>query len=142
MALLRLNTEDFEIEPMRVHSLPCKIHHDGPAPVSEYFRCENLQATRQDSHIPDQHDVSVATFRGRKLLGREEKLPEGMFGLICRETGEEEEEATGSRILQVESNFDSITYWKQDAVPRRDEDSVPVWLDFMRLSRVLHGVDQ
>ncbi|KAH9257326.1 hypothetical protein BASA81_004483 [Batrachochytrium salamandrivorans] len=146
MASLKLTEGDFEIDPMRVHVLACKIHHTGPAQVDEFFKVAKLadrqQQEGQGEEEETDNEVLVATFRGRRMLGRSEKLPEGVFGLICREGGEGDDDDGNNnnlRQLQVESNFDAITYWKQDSLPRREEESVPVWLDFIRLARVLHS---
>lgn len=144
MASLGLTEGDFEIDPMRVHVLACKIHHTGPAPVDEFFKVARL-ADRQllEGEERGEDEVLVATFRGRRMLGRREKLPQGVFGLICRDGGDggggDNDDNNNLRQLQVESNFDAITYWKQDLLPRREEESVPVWLDFIKLARVLHS---
>jgi len=48
-----------------LHSLPCRIHHTGPAPVSTYFKVEELEKGNK-----------AATFRGRLLHGQELTPPE------------------------------------------------------------------
>uniref|UniRef100_A0A8C3U449 Uncharacterized protein n=1 Tax=Catharus ustulatus TaxID=91951 RepID=A0A8C3U449_CATUS len=61
-------------EPLPVQLLPCRIQHDGPAPVAVFLR-------------PRPGPELWASFRGRRLGGRELPLPAGYRGLLLR--GEE-----------------------------------------------------
>lgn len=139
-----------ELSAVEVHSLPCEIDFEGPANVDTYF-VPNDQESEQVGNL-------VANLRGRRLVGRRYVLPERCVGLYCKQDWdfdqeqdeddkddeEEEEEAMdgqGKRILQVQSRFEAITHWNQDQIPRPNQDETPVWLEFVRFSRVLHGIE-
>lgn len=86
----------------RVHLLPCSIKHDGPCPVSHYFKpkktgliflkiklslfrfpclCRLLLILCRDLDVVvDGSSVEEAFFRGRKLQGITVPLPEGYRG--------------------------------------------------------------
>ncbi|KAL8865245.1 MAG: hypothetical protein Q9174_006991, partial [Haloplaca sp. 1 TL-2023] len=57
------------------HLLPCKIHHSGPINVSPQHWNPK---TDKDGHLE-------SYFRGRKLKGREVKVPEGYRGVVVKE---------------------------------------------------------
>ena len=59
-----------------VHSLPCRIHRTGPAPVDRYF-C----VVEQDK---DKTRLK-ASFRGRALAGKAVHVPDGYVGFVARE---------------------------------------------------------
>ncbi|GFQ04828.1 ribonuclease h2 subunit c [Phtheirospermum japonicum] len=58
----------------QVHQLPCCIKHDGPTPVSHYFKPKTTGIE------VDGLKVEEAYFRGRKLHGTTIALPEGYSG--------------------------------------------------------------
>ena len=55
------------VDEMAVHSIPCTVAHNGPAPVSTYFRPGDAAAANDAAA---NEAMSEAHFRGRKLEGR------------------------------------------------------------------------
>ncbi|KAG1365085.1 ribonuclease H2 subunit C [Cocos nucifera] len=106
----------------RVHLLPCSIKHDGPCPVSHYFKPKKTDV------VVDGSSVEEAYFRGRKLQGITVPLPEGYRGYVLEnkksrkgkglETSEGEGEF-GRWVSRAE--FRNLTYWNHDIVPSSDD---------------------
>lgn len=148
---LQLSPYDLETQPVNIHFLPCKIDHEGPAPVDTYFLVESLTKREPDSNP----ELLVATFRGRRLLGLKEKVPEGAHGLLLNADYEFDEMSdneidemddahvfgcdsnNGRRVLRVGGVFNEITHWQQDQAPN-NENHVPRWLEFVKLARAVH----
>ncbi|XP_063175251.1 ribonuclease H2 subunit C [Chroicocephalus ridibundus] len=92
-----------------VQLLPCRVERDGPAPVAAFLRVQ-----------PGPGGELWASFRGRRMGGRELPLPDGYQGLLLRE---EEQPPPGDegdpqdRWVTVTGTFDAITDWGADAVP-------------------------
>ncbi|KAJ0389643.1 hypothetical protein P43SY_010536 [Pythium insidiosum] len=51
-----------------VHSLPCHIHHDGPAAIKSYFRPELVESA-EAGEKPPKAAAWRAEFRGVQLTG-------------------------------------------------------------------------
>lgn len=111
-----------QLKASTVHRLPCKIHYDGNAAVEEMFTFEPLE---QQSGERKQY---VSTFRGRKLIAEETKVPEGVQGVVVGKKGD---------VFQVESRFDSAYCWNHDLIPS-EKDEMPGWVQWINLSRSLH----
>ncbi len=58
-----------------VHSLPCRIAHNGEAPVEQYFA----------SLIEEDSGHLQASFRGHGLRGQQTALPAGFVGVLYKE---------------------------------------------------------
>jgi ribonuclease H2 subunit C len=56
--------------------LPCSIKHNGPIPTSERYWAPKAE----------EDGTSTAYFRGRKLRGRNVKVPEGYRGVVLQKT--------------------------------------------------------
>lgn len=122
--------------------LPCKIHHSGPIKVSKRYWSPTTNPA-------DQPQTSY--LRGRKLRGREVKVPQGYRGYILQKDGktaqaagdvevrgeegeeDEEAEAEAGRTMEVRGTFDSVMVWGHDMMPA-DEDEyvkgVEEWIGF------------
>lgn len=61
------------------HLLPCRIQHDGPVNASEKYWSPQRSTD----------GVSEAYFRGRKLQGREIKIPGGYSGIVVKAEAKE-----------------------------------------------------
>ena len=125
-----------------VHRLPCRVEHDGPAPVRTYFAPR--AAAAEDAATTTTDGVLEASFRGRRLLGVREALPEGSTGLVvAREFDGFEEDADGNEVelqqLHVATRFQHVTHWRHDEVPAPDTAAVPRWLAWVSVARVLHA---
>ncbi|CAA7394206.1 unnamed protein product [Spirodela intermedia] len=102
----------------RVHLLPCVVKHDGPCPVSQYFK------PRPTGAASDGLRVEEAFFRGRKLQGASIPLPDGYSGFILSKEGrpgEEEEGGSSSNLWVSRGQFKNLTYWNHDSLPSLDD---------------------
>lgn len=91
-------------EPLPVQLLPCRIQHDGPAPVAAFLRAR-----------PGPGGELWASFRGRRLGGRELPLPPGYRGLLLR--GGEPGEPPEAGWVTLTGSFGAITDWGADTAP-------------------------
>lgn len=105
----------------RLHLLPCKIDHDGHAPVSAY-----LEITGDDA-------AGYETFyRGRHLKGRRVHLPDGYAGLVLRSRPDAKE-----LTYAAEGAFSHFYYWNHDREPART-DPVHMCVEFLDLAHAIH----
>uniref|UniRef100_A0A8C3UAA4 Uncharacterized protein n=1 Tax=Catharus ustulatus TaxID=91951 RepID=A0A8C3UAA4_CATUS len=101
-------------EPLPVQLLPCRIQHDGPAPVAVFLRPR-----------PGPGGELWASFRGRRLGGRELPLPAGYRGLLLRgeEPGDPSQVRPGGQRppeppqVTLTGSFEAITDWGADTAP-------------------------
>ncbi|CAH0475690.1 unnamed protein product [Peronospora belbahrii] len=112
----------------QVHSLPCRIHYDGLAPVHTYFQPQlidgNSNSTDHGGSTLEEQDVKVeldgkdndnnmlhAEFRGIQLQGEKMSLtPMGFTGLVLEDNGIRHEEDEG-RIWEIDDHFDELIWW-------------------------------
>ncbi|XP_046676663.1 ribonuclease H2 subunit C-like [Homalodisca vitripennis] len=114
-----------EISEKSVHYIPCKIHVDGSAKVSQYF----LSSTNKDGELE-------ASFRGHPLKGKIVELPKGYKGLILEETIQRSEDQ--ERTLHVTKTFSELTYWNWDKVPTKN-DMFLAAMDWIDIADALHS---
>ncbi|XP_072970798.1 uncharacterized protein [Typha angustifolia] len=103
-----------------VHLLPCSIKHDGPCPVSNYFK------PRKTGVEVDGFEVEEAFFRGRKLQGVTVPLPAGYRGYVLEKKKLEKENEVASpdgnsSNWSSRAEFQSLTYWNHDVLPSPDD---------------------
>ncbi|CAM9634830.1 unnamed protein product, partial [Heterosigma akashiwo] len=75
-----------------IQHLPCKIHHDGPAEIDKYFlpgeespdEKQHHQAISEDENA--QQTAHISSFRGRRLKGTDISLPDGVVGVVWKES--------------------------------------------------------
>uniref|UniRef100_A0A8W8HVV2 Uncharacterized protein n=1 Tax=Magallana gigas TaxID=29159 RepID=A0A8W8HVV2_MAGGI len=82
-------------------------------------------------------EMLTATFRGRPLNGKIERVPSGYTSIIMKEQRRpftEEEERT----VTVTHTFDKFHYWNLDKKPSAD-DRFSQMLDWVELSKTLHS---
>ncbi|MQM15222.1 hypothetical protein Taro_048164, partial [Colocasia esculenta] len=103
----------------QVHLLPCCVKHDGPCPISDYFKPKNTGA------VLDGLTVEEAFFRGRKLQGATVTLPDGYCGHVLskeRNLGSGQVDLEGDPKRWVSrAEFRSMTYWNHDSLPSQDD---------------------
>ncbi|NXP70499.1 RNH2C Ribonuclease, partial [Ramphastos sulfuratus] len=107
-AAIRLQAASVEPPPLlQVQLLPCRIGTDGPAPVASFLRPQRSA-----------DGALLASFRGRRLAGRDLALPGGFRGLLLRE-GESPPGPTDPqpRGVSVAGSFDAIREWGADTAP-------------------------
>lgn len=91
-----------------IHLLPCNIHHDGPAPVKNYFQTQHL-----DKGQSSNNKYSVANFRGRRIEGLTVSLPPSTVGCVVHTN-------RSDNSLEVHSTFNSFTVWDHDNAPSEE----------------------
>ncbi|PMD19106.1 ribonuclease H1 small subunit [Hyaloscypha hepaticicola] len=102
--------------------LPCRINHNGPVDASKRYW--------NPTKAPD--GKTVAYFRGRKLHGKQMKVPKGYRGVVISSTERilpktaptiedndvvEIEEEADVKIMEEQSEFDYIMLWGHEALP-------------------------
>ncbi|XP_010276154.1 PREDICTED: uncharacterized protein C12B10.15c [Nelumbo nucifera] len=99
----------------QVHQLPCCIKHDGPCPVSQYFKPHKTGVEVEGLAVEE------ACFRGRKLQGATIPLPEGYCGYVLGKKKNPEKsntsEAHEGNCWKVAAKFQNIKYWNHDSLP-------------------------
>ncbi|VDM61194.1 unnamed protein product [Angiostrongylus costaricensis] len=85
-----------------IHSIPCKLNFDGPAPVSRYF----IQRIDEDSR---RH----AAFRGHGLEGITLDLPSGYKLYVLKKRGKTVFFSVDD-MYDIESQRDSFALWEWD----------------------------
>ncbi|XP_064293625.1 ribonuclease H2 subunit C [Phalacrocorax carbo] len=127
---LRLRAAPGGAQPrLQAQLLPCRVLHDGPAPVGGFLRAR-----------PGPGGELWASFRGRRLGGRELPLPHGYQGVLLRE-GEPplgDEGDPEARCVTVTGTFDAITEWGADSVPSPAE-GLALALQWEPLARAIHA---
>ncbi|KAI5362834.1 Putative ribonuclease H2, subunit C [Septoria linicola] len=134
--------------PLTPNLLPCKIAHSGPIPTSTRHwtarPCSDpkFPKTSQEVHL-----------RGRKLRGKQVKLPEGYTGVVAKKTekllpqqqpavsrdGEDEEDEEESsmpaevKVMEQVGSFGEIMVWAHEAVPESEDvyvKGIEEWIGF------------
>ncbi|CZR63243.1 uncharacterized protein PAC_13140 [Phialocephala subalpina] len=123
--------------------LPCRINHNGPVDASK--RYWNPTQTSDGK--------TAAYFRGKKLYGKEVKVPEGYRGVVLSSTDrilpkpaqtseddEGAEEEPEVKIVEEQSDFDSIMVWGHEAVPEDAADPYVKGMDeWIAFSEQIHS---
>ncbi|KAL8950645.1 MAG: hypothetical protein Q9222_003329 [Ikaeria aurantiellina] len=132
--------------------LPCRIHHDGPIKV--HPRYWNPQ--------PDENGTPEAYFRGRKLKGREVKLPEGYKGVAVRDgvkldderredelkrtkvedDDDEDEEEEGLKVMDQVAEFGEYMVWGHESVVDGDDGFIKGVEEWIRFAEMMHAPGQ
>ncbi|XP_071657614.1 ribonuclease H2 subunit C [Patagioenas fasciata] len=86
---------------LRLQMLPCRIQFNGAAPVDKFM----------GEPVEENGDL-WASFRGRRLGGRELLLPHGFQGLVLQAGGDPQEPW-----VTVTGTFDRVMDWGADTVP-------------------------
>jgi ribonuclease H2 subunit C len=118
--------------------LPCRINHNGPVDASKRYWNPTKVPGNKHAEMPisctDVHadGKTVAYFRGRKLHGKQMKVPKGYRGVVVSSTDRilpktappiedddvvEIEEEVDVKIMEEQSEFDHIMLWGHEALP-------------------------
>ncbi|KAF2719021.1 ribonuclease H1 small subunit [Polychaeton citri CBS 116435] len=130
--------------------LPCSIRHNGPVPVDgRYWKPETGEA---GSH--------TAYLRGRKLHGREVKVPSGYQGVVLQATEEksnakqtvpqvppeedddeelDEDQPAEVKIMQTQGTFDRMFVWGHESSPGLDQQHVKGIEEWIALAEAIHS---
>ncbi|KAI4178987.1 MAG: hypothetical protein L6R41_008100 [Letrouitia leprolyta] len=128
------------------HLLPCRIQHDGPVNASK----------RYWSPQPSKDGVIEAYFRGRKLQGREVRIPNAYRGIVVKteakasenlsinrerirqrgegeQGGEDNDEEQEVKVLEEVGKFEEVMVWGHESVADGDHTFVrglEEWIGF------------
>ncbi|KAH8678892.1 ribonuclease H2 non-catalytic subunit-domain-containing protein [Tricladium varicosporioides] len=118
--------------------LPCRVHHNGPVNASK--RYWEPRSTSDGK--------TIAYFRGRKLHGKQLKVPKGYRGIVLASTDkilpkeshssstehEDAENEVDIKLLEEQAEFDEIMVWGHEMVPDKTTDpyvrGMEEWLTF------------
>ncbi|CAM9456331.1 unnamed protein product [Chrysoparadoxa australica] len=110
-----------------------QVLHDGAAPVGAYFKPQQ----------GDDGEYMQSAFRGRKLVGREMVLPEGVKGVVLRESQvlhcPESLKGEVTSFWSVDNRFEKLTVWGHDQQPL--DHAADRALAWMKLSQSCHEPD-
>ncbi|KZF23256.1 ribonuclease H1 small subunit [Xylona heveae TC161] len=153
LAIKRTKSESSNCSP---NILPCRINHNGSLNASSRFWAPKTE---------DDEKMS-AYFRGRKLVGRALKVPEGYEGIVAASKGERlphnhgieprrtsvgimldegvdeegEEDIPPTKILEQQASFDELIIWGHEAEPDEGSDAylkgIQEWIQF---SEAMHS---
>ncbi|KAF3322502.1 ribonuclease H2 subunit C isoform X2 [Carex littledalei] len=120
----------------RVHLLPCSVKHNGPSPVSDYFKPRKTDVEVEGMNVQE------AFFRGRRLHGTTVPIPDGYSGYVLEkpQVGKRKklQNSDGeSNCWQSRGQFGNITYWNHDNMPSSD-DAVLRSFHWFPISDALH----
>ena len=152
------SAKSVKINKSAVHLLPCRIHHDGFARVSEYFHPQLVSSAERGSTGESVKEESAeeldedeekerkrkgglleASFHGRRLVGKTVELPEGVTGVVLRQqVGGARGANSVSNFAATENVFDEFVYWNHDIQPT-DQDHVPKSFQWFQVAKALHA---
>ncbi|ERF74310.1 hypothetical protein EPUS_01997 [Endocarpon pusillum Z07020] len=173
--MLAVRASEKGSEKLQVNVLPCRIHRNGPSKVTKRCWCptteEGLMITLtcflvRYWQLNDLDGSKTAYFRGRKLRGRQIKLPKKYRGLTVIRTDEtlsgasdeeqttlhkqpyededeedmleHESQAEPVKILKEEANFDAITVWGHDRLPAADDSFLKGIEEWVTFAEAIH----
>ncbi|KAK9719121.1 Ribonuclease H2 non-catalytic subunit (Ylr154p-like) [Popillia japonica] len=124
------NSVNYQTKSVKIQSMPCKIHADCDAKVSQYF----------NTYVKGKKDtdgVLTASFRGYPLEGKEIQVPKGYKGVILHESVRPDND-TDDRKFYCVNTFDSFTYWNWNKTPTGNDKMIKA-LDWIDIAEALHA---
>jgi len=133
--------------------LPCRINHNGPVDASKRYWNSSMRGmllvllVEQHTDMDRIDGKTTAYFRGRKLHGRELKVPKGYKGVVMSKTervlprgktdgveeDDEEEKVEEVKIIEEVGAWDGIIVWGHEALMDEADPyvrSVEEWMGF------------
>ncbi|KAL2039928.1 hypothetical protein N7G274_007331 [Stereocaulon virgatum] len=125
--------------------LPCRIDHNGPVDASPRYWAPEIASDGKPE----------AYFRGRKLKGKEVKVPTGYKGVIVKEAKKEdtgkdtekkdvrdgrdnEEEAEEFSMLQDLGSFDKVMLWGHESIVESEDPFVKGMEEWIGFAEAMH----
>ena len=106
----------------KAHMLPCSIEaFNGKAPISDFFHYDKENNCT---------DLYQGHFHGRKLVGEEITLPDGINGFVYVK-------GNGNGIVETEGSFNKVILWEHDIAP--DTIKFDEQMDWFSISDALHS---
>ncbi|KAF6259160.1 ribonuclease H2 non-catalytic subunit-domain-containing protein [Scenedesmus sp. NREL 46B-D3] len=130
-----------------VNWMPFGIAHDGPCNAAEYFAPTQEQGSAQGSSDSSSSTHFAAHFRGRRLKGTPQQLPEGYQGLLlkpcggAKQGGSSSSSDTQQRSWQALHSFQQMTVWNHDLVPASSDWHMRC-IDFLALADKVGAIKQ
>lgn len=122
---------------VQLHNLPCRIHSNGAAPVSEYFNVvDGSDSSNNDAAANGSSSASTAhahaSFRGRKLAATKVPLPAGARGVVLSERFSSDPGDVGGgggaaggdvrqRAFEEVGHFQHVMHWDRDTVKQGNQ---------------------
>uniref|UniRef100_A0A915KAP0 Ribonuclease H2 subunit C n=1 Tax=Romanomermis culicivorax TaxID=13658 RepID=A0A915KAP0_ROMCU len=130
-----------------LHSVPCKIHYDGPAPVDQFFHSLREKVENVEQETGNSSTKEIGSLRGRPLVGDCLNLPENCAffkvsiendALVDDSSSSEQKNNENMSIMQLtlEQKFDRTIFWNYDSEPNRG-DSIRKAIDWLNIARSL-----
>uniref|UniRef100_A0A1B6CQE6 Uncharacterized protein n=1 Tax=Clastoptera arizonana TaxID=38151 RepID=A0A1B6CQE6_9HEMI len=127
--VIHIQKADSEVdEDINIHYMPCKIHSDGEAKVSQYF---SPNITKDDKN-----GLLKASFRGYPLIGKAITLPKGYKGLVLQENNQSNIDK--ERKLFTKHVFKELVYWNWDKTPSKNDAFISA-LDWIDIAEAIHA---
>ncbi|PSS10906.1 hypothetical protein M430DRAFT_22240 [Amorphotheca resinae ATCC 22711] len=134
--------------PLVPNLLPCRIHRDGSVDASGRYWKPVLKDGKK-----------IAYFRGRKLYGREFKVPQGYKGVVLLKTNrvlprenqdryaghedtadiEENEEEQETGILEEKATFDNVMVWGHEVLVDKEDVYVRALEEWVGVAESIHS---
>jgi ribonuclease H2 subunit C len=139
--------------------LPCRINHNGPVDASKRY-WNPTKIGIDSSWLPSYialmlitfaDNKTISYFRGRKLHGKQLKVPKGYRGVVLSSTDrilpkesssvmveddQDTEETPEVKVMEEQSEFDDIMVWGHEALPEDAADpyvrGMEEWIVFAR----------
>lgn len=117
-----------------LHHLPCKVLHDGPALVKDYFLISPSTTPNSER---------AASFRGRQLEGHVYKIPSGYRGVIVEPDASFGTLATDADVkhYRLANEFEEFTVWGYDEPRSKENDPLHVIGDYIELQHIVNATE-
>ncbi|KAF7948041.1 hypothetical protein EAE96_009109 [Botrytis aclada] len=137
--------------------IPCRINHTAPIKIEKRYWDPKITKN------PRGKEELVSYFRGRRLIGRKVKVPEGWRGVVLkvgeeimprestaederREDEEDEDEMAEkeieTKIVDEEGTFDDLTVWGHECLVDASGDMVVRGMEeWMAWTSAIHGCE-
>jgi hypothetical protein len=127
-----------------VHSLPCSIEMNSSLPpraaVDMYFKPSPVSPENASNGATD---LVGAQFRGRGLVGRVRKVPEGCIGVTLAPVSalphHLQKSSDETTCIGIDGQFTEMTVWGHDFAPTLSGNVVTIAEEWIELARAIHG---
>ncbi|ESZ97374.1 hypothetical protein SBOR_2258 [Sclerotinia borealis F-4128] len=161
MLAIRPSSKQSSSKPAKKYTpnlIPCRINHTAPIKVEKRYWDPRLTKNGKGK------EELVSYFRGRRLVGRKVKVPEGWRGVVLKvgkeimpqessaeegrgededEDGDEvEEKEIETKIVDEEGTFDTLTVWGHECLVDASGDMVVRGMEeWMGWASAIHDCD-
>ena len=113
--VLTINKKSFETgeNQQKIQYIPCRVDHNGPAEINEYFGTDNKKST----------------LRGRQLVGTEMKINDGYSCVVLDKRGD---------VYEATSCNQSLLVWAHDNLPSTSNTDLLNCSAWIQLAQEIH----